>query len=277
MTRSRTRGGDDAGLLAGTLALLLIVAATLAWAPVAIVGPPGYRGGSPIRVAGDLIHGRIHWTTACTLAAVAELFVAALLAGAAGTGWRRWRRGRTRVDAAARRMATRGDLAVLGPAGVTESARRLRPSLTKLRSIAGDDAGVLIGQTVAGGMPLRQSWEDMAVDIWGPRTGKTTARAIPAIVAAPGPVIVTSVKGDVVDATREVRAARGRVWVFDPQQVLDEPPTWWWNPLAGVTTITTARRLAAHFASAEREPGIHRDAFFEPSAEELVANLLLAA
>ncbi|MFG1888134.1 hypothetical protein ACGFIR_09725 [Micromonospora sp. NPDC049051] len=78
----------------------------------------------------------------------------------------------------------------------------------------------LIAHTVAGGMPLRQSWEDMAVDIWGPRTGMTTCRAIPAIVAAPGPTLVTSVKGDIVDATRDIRAARGTVWAFDPQHIL---------------------------------------------------------
>ncbi|MBW4700368.1 type IV secretory system conjugative DNA transfer family protein, partial [Micromonospora sp. RL09-050-HVF-A] len=140
-----------------------------------------------------------------------------------------------------------------------------------------DQLGVLIAHTVAGGMPLRQSWEDMAVDIWGPRTGKTTCRAIPAIVAAPGPTLVTSVKGDIVDATREVRAARGTVWAFDPQHILGPDQGMWWNPLRAVATITDARRLAEHFASAEREPGVSRDAFFDPSSEELVANLLLAA
>ena len=49
------------------------------------------------------------------------------------------------------------------------------------------------------------------------------------------------------------------------------------EPLGSITSITTARRVAAHFASAEREPGIQRDSFFDPEAEELVANLLLAA
>jgi type IV secretory pathway TraG/TraD family ATPase VirD4 len=126
-------------------------------------------------------------------------------------------------------------------------------------------------------MPLRQSWEDMAVDIWGPRTGKTTARAIPAVLDAPGPTIVTSVKGDIVDATREIRAARGRVWVFDPQDILGAGRSMWWNPLGQIRTITDARRLAEHFAAAEREVGVSRDAFFDPSSEELTANLLLAA
>lgn len=270
-------GSDDAGLFVGAGAVILLLAAIGAWLPVALVRPAGYRGGTPFSVASDLIHGRIHWTTSCTLVAAAELVAAGALVALAAAGWSRWRHGHTRVDPAARHMASRRDLAQLGPAGVTESARRLRPSLADQRHPASDETGVLIGRTLVGGMPLRQSWEDMAIDIWGPRTGKTTARAIPAIVAAPGPVLVTSVKGDVVDATRDPRSGRGRVWVFDPQGVAGETPTWWWNPLAGITTITTARRLAAHFASADRGADVQRDSFFDPEAEELVANLLLAA
>jgi type IV secretory pathway TraG/TraD family ATPase VirD4 len=278
MSRPGPRGGsDDAGLFVGAAALLLLLTTAVMWLPVALAHPPGYRGGNPFTVAGDLIHGRIHWTTPCTLLAVAELAVAGGLVALVVAGWSRWRRGRTRVDPAARHMASRRDLAQLGPAGVAESARRLRPSLAGQRHPTGDETGVLIGRTLVGGMPLRQSWEDMAIDIWGPRTGKTTSRAIPAIVAAPGPVLVTSVKGDVVDATRDPRGERGRVWVFDPQAVLGEPAGWWWNPLAGITTITDARRLAAHFAAADRGADVQRDAFFDPEAEELVANLLLAA
>ncbi|HET9649610.1 MAG TPA: hypothetical protein VFP34_15465 [Microlunatus sp.] len=46
--------------------------------------------------------------------------------------------------------------------------------------------GVVVAETVATGEPLYGSWEDTHVDIWGPRTGKTTARAIPAISTRPG-------------------------------------------------------------------------------------------
>ena len=272
------RGGhDDAGLIVGGLAALVLVLAGTVWLPVVLTRPPGYTGGQPIQVALAVLRGDITWTTACTLVAVGQLAILLLLIGAV-VAIRRWiRRRRTRVDSAARRMASRADLAHLGPKGIADSGRRLRPSLADVDRPDPDQLGVLIGTTVAGGMPLRQSWEDMAIDIWGPRTGKTTSRAIPAIVAAPGPTLVTSVKGDIVDATREVRAARGSVWAFDPQHILGAKQGMWWNPLRAVATITDARRLAEHFAAAEREPGVSRDAFFDPSSEELVANLLLAA
>jgi hypothetical protein len=80
-----------------------------------------------------------------------------------------------------------------------------------------DGPGLLIARTVAGGQPLYQGWEDVSVDIWGPRVGKTTSRAIPAILEAPGAVLVTSNKRDVVDATWGPRSAHGEVWPFDPQ------------------------------------------------------------
>lgn len=272
------RGGhDDAGLIVGGISALALALATAAWLPVALVQPPGYTGGGPIATTAAVLRGDITWTTTCTLIAAGEVAALVLLTTAAVTAWRWARRRRTRVDGAARKMASRADLAHLGPKGVADSGRRLRPSLADVTRPDPDQLGVLIGHTVAGGMPLRQSWEDMAVDIWGPRTGKTTSRAIPAIVAAPGPVLVTSVKGDIVDATRDIRATIGTVWAFDLQHILGAGQGMWWNPLRAVATVTDARRLAEHFAAAEREPGVSRDAFFDPSSEELVANLLLAA
>ncbi|MFC5128152.1 type IV secretory system conjugative DNA transfer family protein [Pseudoclavibacter helvolus] len=117
----------------------------------------------------------------------------------------------------------------------------------------------------------------MHVDIWGPRTGKTTSRAIPAILDAPGGVLVTSNKRDVVDATRGVRAEVGPVWVFDPQGVANERPNWWWNPLSYVTDEVKAKNLAEHFANGSRQANAKTDAFFEPAGKDLLAGLLLAA
>jgi type IV secretory pathway TraG/TraD family ATPase VirD4 len=124
---------------------------------------------------------------------------------------------------------------------------------------------------------LWAGWEDVAVDVWGPRTGKTTSRAIPSILAAPGAVLATSNKRDVVDATRDVRARQGRVWVFDPQEIADEAPSWCWNPLSYVVDERRAAELADVFASCSREVGAKTDAFFDTAGQNLVAYLLLAA
>lgn len=180
----------------------------------------------------------------------------------------RLRRKRTRVDRAASFMGRGKDV---------ESLTRKNAQATAKRLGVEESPGVPIGRTVSGGQPLYGSWEDMHIDIWGPRTGKTTSRAVPAILAAPGPVLVTSNKRDVVDATRNVRAETGPVWVFDPQSIALEEPTWWWNPLSYVTDEVRAQKLAEHFAAGSRDPGAKTDAYFDPAGQDLLAGLLLAA
>ena len=61
--------------------------------------------------------------------------------------------------------------------------------------------------------------------IFGPGMGKTTSPVVSTIVDAPGAVITTSNKRDIVDGTILAATARGEVWVFDPQNIasgLDE-------------------------------------------------------
>ncbi|WP_275450769.1 type IV secretory system conjugative DNA transfer family protein [Arthrobacter sp. H20] len=83
----------------------------------------------------------------------------------------------------------------------------------------------------------------------GRRTGKSSARIIPAILDAPGAAISITTKRDVVEATREVRAVSAPVWAFDPQKIAQKEPIWWWNPLSYVTDEGKAVRFAQHYAS----------------------------
>jgi type IV secretory pathway TraG/TraD family ATPase VirD4 len=148
--------------------------------------------------------------------------------------------GESNVDGAASYMGKGRDLRALSATGAKRTAQRLGIE---------NWLGVPIGITVAGRQQLYGSPEDMHIDIWGPRTGKSTSRAIPAILSAPGAVLTTSNKRDVLDATRDVRAQKGTIWAFDPQRIAAEPVTWWWNPLSYVTDDVKAAKLAAHFAS----------------------------
>ncbi|MEA2188299.1 MAG: hypothetical protein QOK16_3310 [Solirubrobacteraceae bacterium] len=116
----------------------------------------------------------------------------------------------------------------------------------------------------------------MSVDIWGPRVGKTTPRGIPAILQAPGAVLVTSNKRDIVDATCDLRGERGDVWPL-MRRASSAPADWWWNPLSYVTDEVKAEILADVFASGSRDPTARTDAYFEPAGQRLLANLLLAA
>ncbi len=214
-----------------------------------------------------VLDGTVAWNSQAT--AVLAVLTAACLAAALAvhTAWRRSRHGRSRVDDTARWLGRAHEITPISTRHATTTATRLGV----------DTPGIRIGTAVATGQPVWGTWEDMHIDVWGPRTGKTTSRAIPAILDAPGAVLVTSNKRDVVDATRAPRADKGAVWVFDPQALVDETPGWWWNPLSYVTNEVKAARLAEHFASGSRPPGARTDAFFDPAGRDVLAALLLAA
>ena len=135
--------------------------------------------------------------------------------------------------------------------------------------------GLPIGRAVADGRCLWSSFEDVCIMIAGPRTGKTTCSLVPRIWAAPGFVLATSNKPDVLEATRRVRARRGDVWVFDPQGIADEPQSWWWNIPSYVTDAVQARALTQIFIDTTRDAKAHTSAYFDSAARDLVTVLVL--
>jgi len=224
---------------------------------------------NPAALVVALVTGEVAWPPAATGVLVALAVLVLAVATTAAVIWRRRRRGRLQVDRASRHLGRPRAVHALTEAGARATATRL--------GVQADSAGLPIGRLVPGGALLVSSWEDVCVDVWGPRTGKTTSRAIPAILAAPGAVLATSNKRDLVDATRDVRAARGQVWVFDPQGVAGEEATWWWDPLSYVTDEVKAVTLARLLATASRDPGARSDAYFDKASTSLLGNLLLAA
>ncbi|GAA4996725.1 hypothetical protein GCM10023205_82470 [Yinghuangia aomiensis] len=230
--------------------------------------PPGVP---PVTVV-LLALGKYNWPGATATAAVVIISVAvAAVAGVIAAAVVTKRRREVIVDRAAPYLAQKREVAAITTKGASATARRLNlPGI--------DPPGVQIGRMVRGSITLWGTWEDMHVDIWGPRTGKTVTRAIPNIVAAPGPTVVTSNKRDVVDATRLSRMRRGRVWVFDPQLQAGEPASWYWNPLSYVgDNIVRAVKMTGRFSSINRPDHARSDAYFEPAAEDLISNMLLAA
>ena len=85
-----------------------------------------------------------------------------------------------------------------------------------------------------------------------PRSGKTSGLAIPAILSAPGPVLLTSNKAanDAFTTTVDARAEVGTIWTLDPQQIAHHPREMWWDILADARDLAGAKRLAGHFVAA---------------------------
>ncbi|PPH95785.1 conjugal transfer protein, partial [Rathayibacter sp. AY1D1] len=253
-------------------ALAAIAAIGIVWVAVAVGSKlDGVNEGlpsDPFEILSGLARGTVTWSSSATMIAAAAGGVIVLVAL-----WFLWmralgRKGRANVDRAARYMATERDLAPMLSKEAMKKSKRL--------GVDGSP-GVPVGRLVSTGKMLYASFEDMITVVAGPRVGKSTSLVIPAIIAAPGAVVTTSNKRDVLDATRDVREKDGPVWVFDPQRVAREDPTWWWNPLSYVTDDVRAAKLAQYFASGSRATDAKTDAFFDGAGQNLLAGMLLAA
>ncbi|MFI5068278.1 MAG: type IV secretory system conjugative DNA transfer family protein, partial [Streptosporangiales bacterium] len=93
------------------------------------------------------------------------------------------------------------------------------------------------------GHALRVPVEEHVCYVSPPRAGKSGALA-EIIDRYPGPVVATSTRGDLHELTARSRAARGPVYVFNPQGLADVPSTMRWDVLAGCADPATAIRRA---------------------------------
>lgn len=179
-----------------------------------------------------------------------------------------------RYDAKAASMARPADLAVLRPVGAAQDARRL--------DSAHAGPGSPLGKLVVSQEALRASWEWVQVWIMGPRAGKTSCVCVRQILETTGPVVATSNKPDIVLLTRGPRSMLGHTWVFDPQDLIGEPPSWWWNPLSFISAypeamVERADQLAALFDASVTDEDAKSDPYFDPEGKTYLSSLLLAA
>ncbi|MCH7586171.1 MAG: type IV secretory system conjugative DNA transfer family protein [Acidobacteria bacterium] len=175
----------------------------------------------------------------------------------AGYGWRLWQR-HTRKDDDGARWAKPRDLKPL-------LVRRPQPGRLTL--------GTVNGRLVA-------TEAQHSVAVIGPAgTGKTTGFAIPALLEWDGPVLATSVKGDLLEDTITHRRTVGETWVFDPVGSTAEPSAGW-SPLHASGDWQGALRMAAWLASTARageRGGLQDSDFWYAVAQKLLAPLLYAA
>jgi type IV secretory pathway TraG/TraD family ATPase VirD4 len=251
----------------GVAAFVFVIGAHLA---LLLTGSHVTLTWNPIKLGFELHDHQARWPKYSTEIAAAIVVLAAALAGA---GWSWWWRQDGHIDRAARYMGH----------GRTIAPLTFKEAKAKAQGFGLKTPGLPVARTVAGSVQLYSDFEACTAMIAGPRTGKTAGFGIPLILNAPGPVLATSNKRDLVDATRDLRdprgraAATGRTWVFDPQGIAGEPVTWWWNPLSYVRSERHALELADVFATASRPVGAKPDGFFDPAGEMLVALLLMGA
>ena len=220
--------------------------------------------------------------------ALAGLLV--ILAGAlAGLCWRLLARkvapkvtgsaDRTRVDVYAPSMGHGEAVSKV----TRERAEKMASRLVKDYDPKRMEPGYPLGRNIVDGTPMSTSWEDMAIVLAGPRSGKSLCYAIPAVCSAPGPCLATSNKGDILDVTRPVRMhdhPDGRIWVFDPERIAEpnrKHTTWVWNLIDSIHTIADAKRIADCWRYASGQPSTGGDDFFPGTAAQQLADYLFAA
>ncbi|MBF6302780.1 TraM recognition domain-containing protein [Nocardia amamiensis] len=273
-SRRRTTAGIGEELTKLLLLLGVIAVGVVLWGALclgsALAGLP--IRWNPTAALLEVAFGNRTWPWQSTVIAGAS----AMAATAAAARWLLRRRdGRLEIDSAARTMQRPRQLSVGTVGANAEAAQRLlKDAPEQVRALAGPP----LGFTVAGDLALHVPAELCVFIEAGARTGKTMAWAIPAMMAAWGPVLATSNRPDLYRHTVLGRRQRGREWLLDPQGVTGTAQVGFWvDLLRQVSTLAAARKLASFFVSASKDKDARVDSYFDGGAQDLLACYLLAA
>lgn len=216
-------------------------------------------------------------STGATLAVFAGLLVAALAAVIGASAWwvsRRARGRRGRGFAGAHEVRDR-----LGVAKARASAGQTRPGLLPedVKRAKVHQIGLPLGHVgrEAVVLPL----EDHLVVVAPTGAGKSRDVMIPAACSAPGALVITCTRADILDVVAEGRAQLGKLWVFDPLDRVGWPEPMVWNPVAGCRdgSIAIGRGLAFAAGLGADDRSATNSGFFRANASSALTRLLHAA
>jgi type IV secretion system protein VirD4 len=205
---------------------------------------------------------------------------------AVGLGWHHLSRSAaliTRWTGRTRRSAGTASSAAIARRA---SGRALRGKVRKVRPALADlgrwallrvpvaEYGIELCRT--GVQTVWASIEDVTLVFGGPRTGKTGWLA-GRIIDAPGAVLVTSTRTDLLALCGPLRAKEGPVWVFNAVGLGGIPSTVTFDPLTGCTDPETAVERATDMIGAVSHGGGGDREFWDAQARRALAMLLHAA
>lgn len=167
------------------------------------------------------------------------------------------------------------------PVGAVDRDKRLEEAAQLHPEAPGIGPGLTIGALGEhGDRRLYQGWRECSVHVWGTGRGKTTSQVIRHAAEAPGAFAMTSNKVDGVAEVIAARRDRGRVWVFDPQGILEESgePSMTIDLFSSIKDTRTADEVAAIFeaASAGQGGAPGRDPQFDTQGRDLLSACMLA-
>ena len=182
-----------------------------------------------------------------------------------GPGWaRRWAVWRRHGKPAARKTAR------TARPSLTWAARHFGPWQAYATFLGWSSAGWLLRLRVYANL------ESLTLMIAPPQEGKSQAAA-GMVIDAPGAVLVTSIRGDLIASTAGLRARAGRLHVWAPEGEGGYASTLRWNPVHGCADVVTAVRRGGYMTEAVAATGRGDDAFWDDHASMVLAALLHAA
>lgn len=166
------------------------------------------------------------------------------------------------------------------PASVDEAAET--PPTTAVALVTPPlPAGAFLGFDPKTGAAVRANPRGACLVIGPPGSGKTNGVIAPSVATAPGPVVSTSIKWDVLAATVEARRGRGTVWAYDPggdeAALPDGVTAVHWSPLDSVYDWESALTVAARLRQALPDANDPRASHWLDRAQDWAAVLLYAA
>ncbi|MGI4894534.1 MAG: type IV secretory system conjugative DNA transfer family protein [Janthinobacterium lividum] len=128
-----------------------------------------------------------------------------------------------------------------------------------------------------GGKAITVKAEDTGLCAGPARGGKTSRIVIRLVLDAPGPVVTTSTRPDVLRRTAMQRSEVGRVHVIDFDEVSRWPELTRWDIVAGCEDPRVAAERAGAMVAAVPLGGAKNVGFFEEAAKRVLAGLMHAA
>lgn len=215
------------------------------------------------------------------VAAVLETILILILVVGGLASWRRW--GPTPAGHATR-AEIRRELSVQA---CRRAAERTRPGLTAVerRSAVAEDIGIPLPKGPAG--QLYAPFENPSGTLAPTQTGKSRRFLAPICLAAPGALLCSTTKPDLLMLTAMARSRRqmpGPILVFDATGTVQWPAKLRWSPVAGCERFEVAERRArtmveasAVFVESSGGTGAGNDRVFRERAVGVLAAYLVAA
>ncbi|MEC3976238.1 type IV secretory system conjugative DNA transfer family protein [Amycolatopsis sp. H20-H5] len=142
---------------------------------------------------------------------------------------------------------------VASKSAMRRKAKVLKPGLRKAMWWTRRRVPVLTYATPIARVGRQRIWspvEDITLRFGGPRSGKTGELAC-RILDAPGAVIATSTRTDLIDLTAKLREQQGPTYVFNPSGLGNLPSTITFDPLTGCENAVTATYRATDLLPAD--------------------------